>query len=55
MRALILEVLTGAAAAHGVYEEAELGGVFDEAWPAWYTEHIHRALTERGYRIIETG
>ena len=22
--------------AHGVYEEKELNGVYDEAWPAWY-------------------
>ena len=23
-------------AAHAVYETAELNGVYDEAWPAWY-------------------
>lgn len=32
-----LEVLLAQAkAAHGEYERTELGGVYDEQWPAWY-------------------
>ncbi len=26
--------------AHGVYETNELGGVYDEAWPAWYARWL---------------
>jgi hypothetical protein len=29
-------LLEKAAEAHHVYERDELGGTFDEAWPAWY-------------------
>ena len=25
--------------AHGAYETAELGGVYDEHWPAWYAAY----------------
>jgi hypothetical protein len=25
--------------AHGAYETAELGGVYDEAWPQWYAAY----------------
>lgn len=25
--------------AHEVYENAELGGVYDQAWPAWYARY----------------
>jgi len=27
-------------AAHGAYETNVLGGVYDEAWPAWYAAHL---------------
>jgi hypothetical protein len=27
-------------AAHGAYETNVLGGVFDEAWPAWYAAYL---------------
>jgi hypothetical protein len=26
-------------AAHSVYEERELNGVYDEAWPRWYAQY----------------
>jgi hypothetical protein len=29
-------LLTAAGEAHSVFERDELGGVYDEAWPAWY-------------------
>jgi hypothetical protein len=29
-------LLAASAAAHGVYEERELNGVYDEDWPRWY-------------------
>jgi hypothetical protein len=29
-------LLTEAEQAHGVYEAAELGGVYDQDWPRWY-------------------
>lgn len=32
-------LLTEAEAAHGVYETTELGGVYDEAWAAWYAAY----------------
>jgi len=34
--AAIEAVLREAEAAHAVYERDELGGVYDETWPAWY-------------------
>jgi hypothetical protein len=27
-------------AAHGAYEERELNGVYDQAWPAWYAAYL---------------
>ncbi|AYG03097.1 hypothetical protein D7I44_05845 [Gryllotalpicola protaetiae] len=45
---LILELLTAAAAAHGVHEKEDLGGVYDEQWPQWYAAHIAASLAERG-------
>ena len=33
-----------ARAAHAVYEERELSGVYDERWPEWYAAY----LVERG-------
>jgi hypothetical protein len=26
--------------AHGAYETNDLGGVYDEAWPAWYAAYL---------------
>ncbi|MFD7022618.1 hypothetical protein [Promicromonospora sukumoe] len=51
---ILLDLLKKAATAHGVHEEKELGGVYDEAWPEWYAEHMTRALAEQGYRIVPT-
>ncbi|MDQ0894893.1 hypothetical protein [Agromyces ramosus] len=51
---LILDVLVKAATAHGVHEAEELGGVYDEDWPAWYAAHITRSLADGGYRIVRT-
>ena len=48
---IILNLLTSAATAHGVYEAEVLGGVHDVEWPQWYAEHMTRTLAENGYRI----
>jgi hypothetical protein len=32
-------LLSEAGEAHGVYEAAELRGVYDEAWPRWYAAY----------------
>ncbi|HVL62277.1 MAG TPA: hypothetical protein VM430_12845 [Microbacterium sp.] len=48
---VILGLLTEAAAAHGAYEAEELGGVYDEEWPAWYAAHMTSSLAARGYRL----
>ena len=32
-------LLAEAAAAHGVFEATELGGVYDAAWPRWYADY----------------
>ena len=37
------QALRSAAKAHGKYEAAELGGQFDEDWPAWYAQFIWEA------------
>ncbi|MFD6138041.1 hypothetical protein [Promicromonospora sp. NPDC060271] len=49
---ILLGLLKQAAAAHGVHEQEELGGVYDEAWPEWYAAHMARALVEQGYRLV---
>lgn len=49
---ILLDLLKQAAAAHGVHEQEELGGVYDEAWPEWYAEHMTRALADQGLRIV---
>lgn len=41
----LLTALNAAAAAHGVHEERDLGGVRDEEWPRWYAAHMADALT----------
>ena len=50
---IIRGLLERAAAAHGVHEAEEIGGVYDEEWPTWYAEHMARALAEDGYRITK--
>jgi hypothetical protein len=37
-------------AAHGVYEEGELNGVYDQNWPAWYAAY----LVEQLQAILDT-
>ncbi|MGI5187292.1 hypothetical protein ACQEVI_04025 [Promicromonospora sp. CA-289599] len=49
---ILLGLLKQAAAAHGVHEQEDLGGVYDEAWPEWYAEHMTRALADQGLRIV---
>lgn len=54
--ATILErMLRDTAAAHGRYEEKELGGVYDTAWPAWYAEHLAETLAREGYSLVSAG
>jgi hypothetical protein len=50
---VILDLLNGAAAAHGLYEAEVLDGVYDEGWPEWYAAHMTRALADLGYRLVE--
>ncbi|MCS5720162.1 hypothetical protein N1027_18680 [Herbiconiux sp. CPCC 205763] len=49
--AILLELLKNAAAAHGIHEKDDLGGVFDEQWPEWYAAHMTQALKDEGYTI----
>ena len=49
---ILLGLLKQAAAAHGVHEQEDLGGVYDEAWPEWYAAHLARGLAELGYRMV---
>ena len=41
-------LLVRAGQAHGVYEETELQGVYDQEWPRWYAEYA----VEHGLREI---
>ncbi|MGM7697608.1 hypothetical protein [Microbacterium sp. A84] len=50
-RLLFLDLLTGAAAAHGVYEAEVLGGVHHEEWAHWYAQHMADALAAASYTI----
>ncbi|WP_136036842.1 hypothetical protein [Microbacterium sp. K35] len=45
------ELLRTTAAAHGIYEREQLGGVYDEQWPTWYASFVARALAEHGYAL----
>ena len=51
-RALILDLLTRASIAHGVYEAEELGGVYDEKWAEWYTDHMMAGLAAGGHAVV---
>jgi len=46
---LLLEILKGAAMAHGLHER-ELGRP-DPDWPQWYAEHMARTLAGAGRHI----
>jgi hypothetical protein len=50
--AIVLEVLAAAADAHGVHEATELGGKYDDGWPAWYAAHMASDLKDKGYRLL---
>ena len=43
--------LKKAADAHGIHEKEELGGVFDEQWPAWYATYMTKQLADDGFVI----
>jgi hypothetical protein len=51
--AIFLDLLKRAAAAHGIHEKTDLGGVYDDDWPQWYAAHMTRALADAGYRIVK--
>jgi hypothetical protein len=36
----VAALLHEAEAAHGTYEANELGGVYDQEWPAWYARRV---------------
>ena len=46
---ILPDALEQAAAAHGVYEDEVLGGVYDAHWPQWYADHMARTLAEAGH------
>jgi hypothetical protein len=50
-------LLGEASSAHNAYETAELGGVYDQQWPAWYArylvEHGIGTLLDRAVTIEE--
>jgi 23S rRNA maturation-related 3'-5' exoribonuclease YhaM len=52
-RDIILRLLKDAAAAHGKHEAEELGGVYDEQWPEWYSTHMVDQLHAEGLRLVE--
>jgi hypothetical protein len=54
MTAVLLDHLRQAAAAHGIHEKEDLGGVYDEQWPEWYAAHMTETLRAAGYRLERT-
>jgi len=50
-RDIVLRLLKDTAAAHGVFEKEQLGGVFDEQWPEWYATYFTDRLHDEGRRI----
>jgi hypothetical protein len=36
----VVALLSQAGSAHGVYEENELNGVYDQNWPDWYAAYL---------------
>ena len=48
---ILLDALKRAAAAHGIHEAKELGGVYDKDWPEWYAAHMTRTLADAGYEL----
>jgi hypothetical protein len=52
-RDIVLRLLKDTAAAHGVFEKEQLGGVFDEQWPEWYSDYFTEKLHAEGYRLVD--
>lgn len=50
--AMLVDLLKQAAAAHGIHEKNDLGGVYDQQWPEWYAAHMAKALEEMGLRVV---
>jgi hypothetical protein len=50
-RDIVLRLLKDTAAAHGEFEKAQLGGVFDEQWPEWYATYFTERLHDEGYAL----
>ena len=48
---VLLDALQRAAAAHGIHEKQDLGGVYDTDWPQWYAAHMAKTLAEAGWRL----
>jgi hypothetical protein len=40
IQSAVASLLREASAAHGVYEENELNGVYDRNWPDWYAAYL---------------
>jgi hypothetical protein len=36
----VAALLSEAGSAHGIYEENELNGVYDQNWPSWYAVYL---------------
>ena len=51
--ATILDLLKQAAAAHGIHEKNDLGGVYDQSWPDWYAAHMVKALEAAGLKVVK--
>ena len=52
----VAALLEQAGAAHAVYEERELGGVYDARWPEWYAAYlVEHGLGDLLGRPISTG
>ena len=51
--AVLLDLLKQAAAAHGVHEKQDLGGVYDQNWPEWYAAHMVKTLGAMGLRVVK--
>lgn len=49
---LLERMLRETAAAHGRYEDEQLGGVYDTDWPAWYAAHLAGTLAREGFRLV---
>lgn len=49
---VVRDLLERAAAAHGVYEQQELDGVYDVEWPAWYARHMAQLMRQAGLRLV---